>query len=91
MFLYFFLLFSTGCRSKALRDSRFTDFNKSEDGDCVLSLYESKTNKTFMRIIPLPIYDEIMKIKANRQAEYDDDPDSIDPERLRFVFTFRSR
>ena len=51
LFIYLFLLYSTGCRSKALRNAKFSDI-KAHNDRTSLCLYESKTNKSFIRQIP---------------------------------------
>ena len=74
LFIYLYILSSTGCRTKALRNARFSDIKK-KDGQAILSLYESKTNTTFVRNIDMNIYDELMKIQKIRKSTRDDDPD----------------
>lgn len=54
-------------------------------------MYESKTNKTFIREIPRFIYDKLMKLKEDRKLIYDDDPDGFDKDLLTNIFPFRSR
>lgn len=61
MYMYLFLLYTTGCRSKALRDAKFSDLKIQADGRYSIALYESKTNKTFVRAIPKLLYDELLE------------------------------
>lgn len=57
----------------------------------VLALYESKTNKSFVRKIPDLLYNELMKERNTRKAQYDDDPDKYSEDYLTYIFTFRTR
>lgn len=49
LYLYLFLLYSTGCRGKALREVKFSDLREMPDGRKVIALHETKNNKTFVR------------------------------------------
>lgn len=91
MYYYLFLLYSTGCRGKALRDAKFEDLKEMPDGRKVIALHETKTNKTFVREIPGTLYIDQLAELRQRKALYRDDPDKYGDDFLVYIFTFRTR
>lgn len=91
MYTFLFLLYSTGCRGKALREAKFEDLKALPDGRKVIALHESKTNKTFVREIHRSLYDDQMEELRIRKELVSDDPDKYAKDYTTYIFTFRTR